>query len=117
MTMGVGQQLLGTGFDNATFCVAIQRNPGSGAWGFSRCLGGKNCPWKFLVQGGCTHWFRGQGWTDGLVLSIGGFLGSQCDPSCPGRARYQFASVATHLFSRLAPRPCLQGLCSPLEPP
>ena len=63
MTMGRGQQLLATGVDNAS-CLAFRESLALGTWGFSRCLGDRHCPWKFLVQGGCPQWLGVQGWLD-----------------------------------------------------
>lgn len=63
MTVGMGQQLLGTGIDNAS-CLPFRETLALGTWGFSRCLDGRDCPSKFLVQGECPQWLRIQGWLD-----------------------------------------------------
>lgn len=68
---GMGQQLLGTDFDNAS-CLPFRETLALGTWGFSRCLDGKDCPRKFLVEGECPQWLGVQGWTGGLVLPTDG---------------------------------------------
>lgn len=75
MTMGMGQQLLGTGFDNASFlCLPFRESlalrPGASP---DICMAGTALG-IFFIQGGYPLWLRGQGWTGGLVLSHWGYF-------------------------------------------
>lgn len=74
MTMGMGQQLLGTGFDNASFLCLPFRETLAVRPGASPDICMADCPWKCFIRGGYPQRFRGQGWTGGLVLSHWGYL-------------------------------------------
>lgn len=78
MTVGRGQQLSARGVDNAS-CLPFRETLALGTWGFSRCLGGCDCPWKFLVQGGYPQRLRAQGQLDRRpgVPRWGDFLGAE----------------------------------------
>lgn len=56
---------------------------------------------SFLSRVGAQYGSEGGVGQEASCSPIGGNSWGQCDTSCPGRARYQFASEVTHLFCRL----------------
>ena len=84
MTVGMGQQLLGTGIDNAS-CLPFRETLALGTWGFSRCLDAGTALGSSLSRAGARSGSEYRvGWTGGPVLPFGGIFWEVCDPSCPG---------------------------------